>query len=353
MVTESPVTDQGLLLAAEIYAATFSGRLDAYSFWNGDHWQTAKNPDQTLRPLTPQVVLNAFETRIPISGYVLSPEATTHVACLDIDRENGLELGNQFGRYLQHLNAVGYVERSSRGCHLWMVLSEPRPAVVIRSALKAMIKEAGLPPCPGGGQRYVQSKEGKPICAGCGRNPEPRGQNKAPMHPDPKIELRPAQDRLNNAESLGTCIRLPTMPHHRTGKRYGLVSTDGEPVPAKLKELVGSIDFIDAKVFDEASQRAPLPPLRGSPLDLRYPHGDPPVSGSACTILMQLWGVVECSPGRAIICPAHDDRRPSLSIAKDDQRVWCKTGGCILSNDGRGRGTWELTQLAPKGPGLP
>jgi hypothetical protein len=54
--------------------------------------------------------------------------------------------------------------------------------------------------------------------------------------------------------------------------------------------------------------------------------------------------------GRANHCPAHDDSNPSMSIARDDRRVWCKQAACILANDGRGRGTHELEALAPGRP---
>ena len=64
-------------------------------------------------------------------------------------------------------------------------------------------------------------------------------------------------------------------------------------------------------------------------------------------MLRDLWGVENARPGKAVRCPAHDDRNPSLSILRDDKRVICKTPGCILNNDDHGRGTYELTRLAP------
>jgi hypothetical protein len=38
---------------------------------------------------------------------------------------------------------------------------------------------------------------------------------------------------------------------------------------------------------------------------------------------------------------------PSLSILKDDQRVICFSPSCVLNNNGHGRGTYELTKMAP------
>jgi hypothetical protein len=191
-----------------------------------------------------------------------------------------------------------------------MVLTETRPAVLVRRALKALIAEAGLPD-------------------------------------DPKIELRPGSDRLNDEDSLGHCIRMPTMPHQRTLKRYGLVSnTTGARLSGKLTELMAEIEECPVSIFDDAAERAPLPPLQAPPSDLRYPLGNPPTE-SACDILRDLWGVQNAIPGRAVKCPAHDDKHPSLSIARDDERVFCKSPGCILNNNDRGRGTNELRRLAP------
>ena len=55
---------------------------------------------------------------------------------------------------------------------------------------------------------------------------------------------------------------------------------------------------------------------------------------------------VEARPGRAVRCPRHDDRSPSLSILPDDRRAYCHSPGCELNNNGRGRDAWDLAQLA-------
>ena len=293
--------------AAEVYAATFAGRLDAYSVWNGESWQAIR------RPLTADVVLEAFGTGIPISGYVLTPEARTHIACLDIDLEDGLSLGKRFGRHLDKLGGLGYIEHSARGCHVWIAIDRQLPAIVVRRALKALIEESGLPD-------------------------------------DRKIELRPTSDRLNGPESLGSCIRMPTMPHPRLRKRFRLTSTQGEVLPGKLIEMMLEIDSCPASVIVSASERAPAPALTSAPNDLRYPHGNPSGNESVSEILRNLWGVQNARPGITVKCPAHDDMRPSLSIAKDDQRVWCMSHSCLLSGEGgdQGLGAYQLTQLAPK-----
>lgn len=344
-----------LIQAADLYAETFAGQRTAYSYWNGENWQTAydmTNPGTPVqKPLTAEVVVNAFRTSIPISGYLLAPDNSTHVACLDIDRDDGYQLAVMVGRRIRDLDGEAYIERSRRGAHIWMILSERRPAILVRRAMIALVKESlrELRICPGSGKHSVPNKAGRPSCPDC--RTSQRGPTVAP-HRDPRIELRPASDRLPVADDgnpkLGHCIRLPTMPHHTTGKRYPLISAAlGAQLPGTLPEMMLEIDPCPVSIFEDLAERAPLPKLAPAPKDLRFPHGEPPVEENASDILRELWGVANAQPGRAVKCPAHDDKNPSLSIARDDQRAWCHSPGCELNNDGRGRGTHELRAMSP------
>lgn len=332
--------------AASLYIATFAGRTDAYSIWTGDQWAVAARCPECSgnrthvrgcatglwfgglgevgksfterEPLTPDVVINAFQSGVPISAYVLAPDSSTHLAALDIDREDGMELGGLAARKIDELGGVGYVEPSRRGCHFWIVMNDSRPAILVRRALKGLITEAGLPD-------------------------------------DPHIELRPGSDRLNEEGSLGHCIRMPTMPHQKTGKRYVLFSSrGGEKLPAKLADMMLEIEDCPASIMDDLAERAPLPNLPPPPRGIASARfGDPITDDSASGILRSLWGAgPDAIPDKLIKCVAHGpDRRPSLHILKDDQRVICFAAGsgCILHNDGRGRGTRELRSLAPGG----
>lgn len=296
------VADDRILQACELYAAAFSCREDAYSIWTGTQWRAVREP------LTPEVVLNAFATRNPVSAYVLGPDAYGHLAMLDIDREDGYALGKRVLAHMESIGGLAYLEKSRRGCHLWIPLHERRPAVHTRRALKALIKESGLPD-------------------------------------DPKIELRPGSDRLNDPESLGHCIRMPTMPHQTTGIRYVLVSSRGEKLPGTIPEMILALDFCPVEVMDDLAMRAPVPKVTSPPRDLRYSDGEPLVEESATAILIEVapWA----RPGKLGRCPFHDDKRPSLSILRDDQRAIChSTGsGCPADNNGRGRGTHELREM--------
>jgi hypothetical protein len=98
-------------------------------------------------------------------------------------------------------------------------------------------------------------------------------------------------------------------------------------------------------IEEEAATMRPVP--RDIKSGSRKPYLGPVKEGSATDILRSLWGAVDARPNHSIRCPAHDDRVASLSILADDQRAVCKSPACPLNNSDRGRGTYELTVMAP------
>jgi hypothetical protein len=66
-----------------------------------------------------------------------------------------------------------------------------------------------------------------------------------------------------------------------------------------------------------------------------------------CEVLRREFGVPNAVSGRTIRCPLHDDRRASLSIARDDSRVWCHSPTCELHGpSGAGHDAYSLWCLA-------
>jgi hypothetical protein len=220
-----------------------------------------------------------------------------------------------------------YVEASRRGAHLWGSVDEQVPAKVLRRMMRFFIEQAGVP-------RVYDAEAGRWV-------------------DDARVELRPGADQLAEG-ALGHALRMPTMPHPKTGKRYQLFYPWG-PSPlegASLGEnLLHLLTTPKAKVVEIATDYVPLVDPRHLPRDMdrpKPPRGpDEFENASASEILRDLWGVQNARPGIAVKCPAHDDQHPSLSITRDDRRAICHGPGCILNNDGRGRGTFELTKYAP------
>jgi hypothetical protein len=329
---------------ASYYAVLFAARTDVYSHWVTDpkilggeeprwqpagHWTGPRGERVFQRdPMTAEIVLAALRGTGPsVSGYMIAPGGVTHVWAIDFDTEKGLEQAYDVGTLMLDKNVQCYVEPSRRGAHLWGCLAEVMPAKVVRRALRSFIEAAKIPKIFDDGQ-WID---------------------------DPKVELRPGTDELPEG-GLGHALRMPTMPHPKTGQRARLhFPYDRQPIPgASLGEVITHLGMTDRGVIETiAMEYVPEVDPRHLPKGYRSPKAprDPDEfdDASASEILRDLWGVQNARPGRAVKCPAHEDGAPSLSILRDDKRVICKAegSGCILHNDGKGRGTYELTKLAP------
>lgn len=289
---------------ADYYISTFAARSDDYVRWAGTWMRAAE-------PFTGQRVIEAFASKVGVSGYMLTTNNLTHVCAIDFDTDDGWDLARRLRDVMDSHNAFSYVEPSRRGAHLWSVLDRQIPARTVRRALRGFLAEALIP-------------EG------------------------PKIELRPSHDEIK-PDGFGSPIRLPTMPHPKTGKRYPLCGPDDQPLGSTLADILMRIEWADASAFEAMAAKTPLPitALDDSyrPPKTKWPDGP---EESASALLMELWGVRRAAPGRSSKCPAHDDQMPSLSVLPDDTRVICKSPGCLLNNGDHGRGTAELRKLAPK-----
>jgi hypothetical protein len=291
--------------AAEIFAATFTARLDDHVLWNGSMWVRAG------KPLAADAILRGLAGTGPsISGYFLTPQSTGHVAAIDFDSDDGLALARRCRAALAKRGAPSWVEASRRGAHLWVVSDAVHSGLVLRRMLRAVLRDAEV-------------------------------------EETPKVELRPAQDEIK-PDGYGSPLRLPTMPNPKTGLRYPMLDADDRPLPRALDAMMLAIDPVPAWIVESLAMSFHIDP-KNMPRSYFPPRPlHPDDDESASEILRTLWGMPEPKPGRANHCPAHGaDKHPSLSIAADDRRVFCKAPGCILDNDGRGRGTHELRKLAP------
>lgn len=299
---------------ATYYAHLFPARNDVYSRWTDEGWRPVREP------LTGEIVLAGLTGKGPsISGYMIAPGSVSHVLAIDFDTDEGLEQAFTLARYM---NFPSYVETSRRGAHLWCILDRVMPAITIRAAARALLQGAGLP------------------------------------SDDSHIEIRPGSDHVDAewhqhvsgavvGTGLGHALRLPLMPHPKTGKRGRVMFPSGTQAGSTVAEFILAIDWADSELIRTWSERWKRPPVTHLPADKRNPRDYPEDTSSASEILASLWGVTNARPGRSVRCPAHDDRVASLNILPDDRRALCMAGGCLLNNDDHGRGTYELTKLAP------
>jgi hypothetical protein len=294
---------------AELFAATFAARHDCHSPWietpEGGQWICRREP------LTGEVVLSAFRSGRPVAGYMLDVDSTTQLAAIDVDLEDGLMLADRVARVMTKAGCPAYIEPSRRGAHLWCSIGPfALPGIVVRRALRAFLQEAGI-------------------------------------EPDPKIELRPGQDRLSGPDGVGTALRMPLMPHQTTRVKGVLMAPGGRIIAEKMHEALEAVETAPTATFAAWAERwaPPLDPRAIAPGD-RPPRVFAPDDGVSATSILEDIGVVVRKVPGAVKCPFHPDTNPSLSIAADNRRVWCKSPACeAYGANGRGLGTNQLRKL--------
>lgn len=305
------------------YIGLFVTREVPYQIWTTEGWRPVRD-----RMITPQLVFEGLSGKGPAVGsYYPDQDSQTHVFAVDFDLDNGLDTALALGRAMWADGIPAYAEGSRRGGHLWGVISEKLPSKTVRRFLRSYIEKAKIP--------RVWDAENK-LWAD-----------------DPRVELRPAADQLHEG-GFGHALRLPTMPHPKTGKRYALLHPgSGRPVEGSgLGEVLLNLQEASAQALINAAMEY-VPPINPKSIDRHWSVPKPPRDHdeyddmSAAEILRNRWGVLNAWPGKAVKCTQHDDQMPSLSILRDDRRVICRGTGCILANDGHGRGTYELMTLDP------
>ncbi len=122
-----------------------------------------------------------------LGTYVITEENCCRFAVFDSDAPTGLLDLATVQMDLEQLGITSYLERSRRGAHLWVFLSEPLSPALLRAWL--------LPLCPVGVELY------------------PKQEGASWQHP-------------------GSVIRLPLGIHQRSGERYPFVRlVDGQVLP--------------------------------------------------------------------------------------------------------------------------
>jgi hypothetical protein len=93
--------------------------------------------------------------------------------------------------------------------------------------------------------------------------------------------------------------------------------------------------------------RAIAGPPQGSSKSRDVYKFKPPARGETMSAseAIQRMGVENARPGTTVKCPQHEDRRRSLTIFKDDKRVYCGAPACPLHGDGHGVGSIVLGKM--------
>ena len=286
-----------------VYLAWFGARTDLY----------VKNAAMVIQqPLTSGVIRNAIDHHDAISAYTATDQGDTWVGAIDFDTADGLAQARLVSKALAEAKVPSLLAHSRRGAHIWLTCWDVVRSSQMRKALNAAIHHAGL-------------------------------------LPDDQIEVFP---KPGNGLAAGA-LRLPGMPHQRTKQVYPIEMLDDDrwlPVGPDL------IDLLEAHLPCEkadllalaASYKTKQPYPKGG-LGTFYsarPARDFGPEPSASAHLQRLWGLT-VRPGGTTRCPLHDDRRGSLSVMRDDTRVYCGSPACVLHGGGHGVGSVALERMDP------
>jgi hypothetical protein len=309
--------DWNLADVGTVYRAAFCARTDAYAAWSGDHEHRSRRPDGTeevvrhahwhtvREELTIDRILAGLTgERPPVSTYMDDREGCTHVLAIDFDRDDGWALGLATAKAIEADGGHAYIERSRRGCHLW-VTTQSVSGETARHALRHWLGRA---------------------------SPEAAR--------DPKCEIMP-QAVQRGPDTVGHSLRLPMMPHQRSGERHALCDAEGVPLGKTLGEIVLRLEDTDPAVVRAAAARIKATVAEVQPPDwMRRPRS----KGGDVVAILQEHGVQRAAPGRTVRCPLHPDSSPSMTISRDSERAWCHNPECDGFNGGRGLGSDQLAR---------
>ncbi len=253
---------------AEAFTAQFIQRRDLYARQLEDGSYVRVN-----QPFTVELMRAHLEGKITLGAYLLSLENTTRFVVLDADTDERWAQTRQLSAELAAQGLPTMLEASRRGGHLWIFFDQPVPGDKARGFGLGLLQVFGMQ----------------------------------------DLEVYPRQER--HVDGPGSLIRIPLGIHRKTGRRYGLVTPDGQlqggfwqqaerlthprPVPPEVVELY---------------QYHPQPVTRkevNPELDQKYARLKEIPLVEFIGQFVQLRPVASGAIG---LCPFHDDHHPSFGV---------------------------------------
>jgi hypothetical protein len=190
---------------------TFVGRRNAFTVQrpDGGYWSIK-------HPLTLHDTVNHLTGKQTLGSYVTSEQGLCSYAVFDADREDGLSELWKLHVKLASQGIPSYLEASRRGGHLWVFLTTPVRASMLRTWL--------LPTCPSGIEFFPKQEEG---------------------------------------HGYGSLIRLPFGVHRKSGKRYPFVERSGSsfmPVASSLKASLAWLATLERVTVPPLDMLPNIPP---------------------------------------------------------------------------------------------
>ncbi|MCL4266684.1 MAG: hypothetical protein KJ069_26060 [Anaerolineae bacterium] len=297
---EQEPTDYELSPLAEILARQLIQRWDMHprqSTFGGMYYTVRE-------PLSVTHLFAHLRGEVTLGTYLLNPQSLGRFLVLDADNLDEWQQLTILYTKLAGMDTTGYLEQSRRGGHLWLFFDRWLSGEQIRLFGRGLIAAHNLT----------------------------------------SVELYPKQDCLEDGP--GSLIRLPFGLHRQNRKRYGLVTSAGEPLAPTLRDQVREFyrpQTVPKAVFTALTQYAKdLAPQSHFETTTAAERGTfdgndmMPLSEqvkTAVSVRQFVGRYITLSAKGMGLCPFHDDHHPSFSV-NDEGNYWhcfaCNTGGSII-----------------------
>ncbi|HSH05942.1 MAG TPA: CHC2 zinc finger domain-containing protein [Anaerolineae bacterium] len=281
---------------AEILEKRFIQRYD----WQGR--QTGRGYRAVNERLRRSDVMAHLRGHMTLGAYVLDEESRGGYVVFDADDAAEWRCLQAMAKWLADEGAVGYLEGSRRGGHLWYFVAERQTGRALQAFGQGLVAFFRL--------------EG--------------------------IELFPKQAELKDGP--GSMIRLPFGIHRKSLRRYGFYWPDGTLLAPTLREQIPFFEepeTVPMAVWERFVAHAPKQKRRLERGEAweggRGVLGEGATDGerirAAISVRDFVLQFVELSPSGKGLCPFHDDHVPSFSV-NDRENYWycfaCEMGGDVI-----------------------
>jgi hypothetical protein len=293
-------------IGLQLFIDLFCARTDAYVRDSRAH---------IPEPLTVDLLVDAYTNKYAVSGYTANG-GLTHVGALDFDHCDPAQI-MAVRDTMKRVGVPTLLSESRRGDHLWVFVGPGDgkrgsieygdvPATMVHKALEQCVRLTD---------------------------------------PDLLTDLDIFPKHTSSPFGVGA-LRLPLMTHPKSHERYPCYDMEGTRL-TKIVDLVTAANGLTTPwaVIAKLAKDAPVEYPRGLG---EYRRSISRTPGSPASALLQSIGATNAQPGRSVRCPFHEDSHASMSIADDDERVWCKAPECVAYNGGRGVGSLALAKMIEK-----
>lgn len=284
MSKENPVPSSELEPAATALAEVFFQRRDLYARQVNDGSYIC-----IRKPIEVSHLIAHLAGKITLGTYVLDSSNHARYIAFDADDGSQFERVISLSRALRKEKVPSYLEESRRGGHLWLFFPNPLSGKAARLFARRISEKHHL--------------EG--------------------------VEIFPKQDKLSSGP--GSLIRLPFGVHRKTGKRYGFITSDRQPLAASIDEQYRILSAPETVPNDFIkSMMAVSSPSLENPVvgGVEYPTA--PLSQrikESIGIVNFISQYVELSPAGRGLCPFHVDQHASFSV-NVEKNYWHCFAGC-------------------------